>query len=308
MLPRKDGRRQKCLSTKAASRACQGQTRGRHTCHKTCRVPDLPQRDLRPLLPCISAKKVAWSTALQAMAERGSNLGHPVLPEELLAQARLHHHARGGPMRGYCGYPLPVHQWESWSRFRRREDLHDKALWEAGETHQEALEATHMLEHNIKRLSQGVEDAQYPCPCSCSISHPQSKSLDGHQRSPSRQRLGRQVTFWEPDVEPDSSERPYRGPWGHSFRTYLEEGKGVPPPTQRQEMVDPQDMPITYLDVRGGQLSAWAFNQECWSMAGLAGLPIRHTTLVGRTHCHSQCGEPKEASPKNPCLFLNPGG
>ena len=51
--------------------------------------------------------------------------------------------------------PLPVCQWESMSRSRRREDSHDEALQEAREAHQQALEATHMLEHNIERLSQG---------------------------------------------------------------------------------------------------------------------------------------------------------
>ena len=43
-------------------------------------------------------------------------------------------------------------------------------------------------------------------------------------------------------------------------------------------------------------------------MAGLAGLPARHATLVGATHHHPQCGESKEASPENLCLFLNPSG
>ena len=55
--------------------------------------------------------------------------------------------------------PLLFHQWESQSRSRRREDPHDEALWEARETHQWALKAAHMLEHNIERLSQGVEGA-----------------------------------------------------------------------------------------------------------------------------------------------------
>ena len=50
---------------------------------------------------------------------------------------------------------LLVYQWESQSRSRKREDPHDEALWEAREAHQWALEATHMLEHNIERLSLG---------------------------------------------------------------------------------------------------------------------------------------------------------
>ena len=167
----------------------------RYTHHKTHRVPDLPQRDQRPLPQCISAKKVIWSTALQAPVERGGNLGHPVLPEELLAQARLHCHARGGPMRGCCGYSLPVHQWESQSRSRRREDQNDEDLQEARGAHQQALEATHVLECNIKRLIWRVEGTQYPHPHSHSSSHQHSKSLDRHQRSLSWHGLQRQVTF-----------------------------------------------------------------------------------------------------------------
>ena len=40
-------------------------------------------------------------------------------------------------------------------------------------------------------------------------------------------------------------------------------------------------------------------------MAGLVGLPVRHATLVGGAHCHSRCGEPKEASLKiHASLFI----
>ena len=115
--------------------------------------------------------------------------------------------------------PLLVCQWESQSRSRKRKDLHDEALWEAREAHQWVLEATHMLECNIKRLSQGVEGAQYLHPHSCSSSCLQSKSLDRcersldrHERSLSWHRPGRWVTFRDSEVEQDSGERPYRGP------------------------------------------------------------------------------------------------
>ena len=43
-------------------------------------------------------------------------------------------------------------------------------------------------------------------------------------------------------------------------------------------------------------------------MAGLAGLPVGHATLVVRTHHHPQCGEPKDTSPENLCLFFDPSG
>ena len=202
--------------------------------------------------------------------------------------------------------PLPVCQWESQFRSRKREDPHDEAHWESREAQQWALEATHVLECNIERLSQGVEGAQYTCPHSYSSSCPHSKSLDRHERSqniykrsPSWHRLERWVTFWDPEVELDSSERPYRGPWGHSFRTHLKESDGVPPTHPKAgNSTSPGD---TY-SLSGCQkwrgLSAWAINQELWSMPGLVGLPVRHPTLVGGSHHHPQCGEPKEASPK----------
>ena len=69
-----------------------------------------------------------------------------------------------------------------------------------------------MLECDIKRLSQEVEDNQYPCPCSHSSSCSWSQSLDRHLRSLSQHRLERRVTFWEPEVELDPSERPIEDP------------------------------------------------------------------------------------------------
>ena len=119
----------------------------------------------------------------------------------------------------------------------------------------------------LRGLSQGVEGAQYQCSHGCSSSHPWSRSLgrcersldkherslDRHERSSSWHRLKRWVTFWDPEVESDSSERPYRGPQGHSFRTHLEGSDGVPPPIWRQETVHPQKIPTAYPDVGSGR-------------------------------------------------------
>ena len=150
----------------------------------------------------------------------------------------------------------------------------------------------------------GGWECPIPLPCSCSSSHPQSQSLDRHPRSPSRHRLERRVSFLELEVELDPSERPYRGPWGCSFRIHLEESDGVPLSAWRQETVHPPEMPIAYPDVRGGGLPVWPFHLEHWSMAGLAGPPVGHATLVGGTHCHPWCEEPKEASPEICASFL----
>ena len=59
--------------------------KGGHTCHKTCRVPDFPQRDQRPLPQHILAEKITWSTALWALVKKRGNLGHPVISEEPVA-------------------------------------------------------------------------------------------------------------------------------------------------------------------------------------------------------------------------------
>ena len=112
---------------------------GRHTCHATWRVSDLSERDQGPLPWSIFTKKITWLTTLQAQMEGRGYPGHPVLPEEPLAQAGGHCHAGGGPMRGCCNYPQPIHQPESWSRSWRREEPHNEALWEAREAHQQVL-------------------------------------------------------------------------------------------------------------------------------------------------------------------------
>ena len=55
----------------------------------------------------------------------------------------------------------PVCQLESQSQTQGRDDLHNEALREAREAHEQALEATCMLELNIEKLSQGLESAQH---------------------------------------------------------------------------------------------------------------------------------------------------
>ena len=43
-------------------------------------------------------------------------------------------------------------------------------------------------------------------------------------------------------------------------------------------------------------------------MAGLASPPVRHTTLVGRTNCHTLGRRSMEVSLEDPCFLLDPGG
>ena len=99
-------------------------------------------------------------------------------------------------------WPVDKHQ----SRFRRRGDLHEEALWEARAAHQRVLEATQVLKSDIERLSWGMRDAPWTCSHSHSRSHPQSHSLDRWPRSPTRSQQESRVTFQEPEVEQDPKE------------------------------------------------------------------------------------------------------
>ena len=89
-------------------------------------------------------------------------------------------------------YPIAAEEYalgavtKSWSRPRRREDLHEEALQEARAACQGALEAVQVLESDIERLSQGLRDVQCACPHGHIGSHLQSQSLDRCPRSPSR--------------------------------------------------------------------------------------------------------------------------
>ena len=84
---------------------------------------------------------------------------------------------------GAAATPWPVCHPESQSRSHERRNPHDEALKEAREAHEQALEATHRLELDIKRLSQEVRSVPHQCPHSLSGSHLWSRSLDRCKRS-----------------------------------------------------------------------------------------------------------------------------
>ena len=199
----------------------------------------------RPLPQSILTKKVTWPSALWAPTDGRGHPRHPVFPEEPLAETTRHHHAGGGPMGTVVATPWSSHRPESQSRSWGSDYPHNEALWKAREAHQWALEATHMLELNIERLTQGVESIQHWCPHSCSSSCHQSKSLDRCERSLSWHRPERHVTFCDPEVEMPSSKRLYREPWGYLTRAQLERGNVGPLCIWRPEMVHPQVMPMT---------------------------------------------------------------
>ena len=198
---------------------------GKHTHHMAGGLLDLSEGNLGPLPWGILTKKVTWPAALQALTEGRGHPRHPVLTEELLAEmvgtAMLEEDQCSAATAASWSICHP----ESQSRSHERENPHNEALCEAREAHQQALEATHMLKLNIKRLSQRAEKVQHWCPCSLSSSHLWSRSLDRQWRSSSQHRPERHVTFHDPEVELMSNKRSYREPWGHSTRAQLERGK-----------------------------------------------------------------------------------
>ena len=75
---------------------------------------------------------------------------------------------------------------KSQPRSRGRGDPHKEALWEARVACQRVLDAAQVLESDIARLSQGLRDAQWSHPQSCSNSCQWSWSLDRLSRPLSR--------------------------------------------------------------------------------------------------------------------------
>ena len=130
--------------------------------------------------------------------------------------------------------PWPSHQTRSHSQSQGRDYPHDEALWEAREAHQLALEAAHVLELNINRLSQEVEGIQCQHPHSRSCC--QSRYLDRHERSPSQHRRERHVTFLDPEEGAPSGERPHQESQGHSTRAPWERDNVGPLPAWRLEL------------------------------------------------------------------------
>ena len=58
------------------------------------------------------------------------------------------------------------------------------------------------------------------------------------------------MTFWEPEVEPDPEEGPYRGTLGCSSKIFLENSEGVPLSAQSQETAHPPERPMAYQDAK----------------------------------------------------------
>ena len=187
--------------------------RGRPTCHETCGIPDFSQ-EIRDLYHSVYLMRRSPGPLPCGPQQRREAIW------DILSSLKSSLH--------WWVYPIAAKEdtWgavtESSSRPRGREDPHEEVLWEARAACQRALEAAQVLESEIERLSQGLRDVQCAHPCSHSGSHPWSQSLDRWPRSPDRPWQERRVTFWEPEVEPDPEERPYRGALGGSSRIFPE--------------------------------------------------------------------------------------
>ena len=119
----------------------------------------------------------------------------------------------------------------------------------------------------------------------------------------------RDVTFCNPEEGMPSDERSHRESWGHLTRGQLGGGNVGPLPTWRLEVEHFQEMPTTCWGTR----DRWNYPPEpsiknYESVARLAGLPVRHTPLVGRANCHTRSRRFEEVSPEDLHLFWHPGG
>ena len=116
------------------------------------------------------------------------------------------------PERGATGILQPSCQSKSpWRTQVRGKDPHDHPLTEAREAHQRALEAAHLLEQNIERLSWVATRAKSTrCQHSYSHSHSRRQPQGRYLWSPSHTRPRKCVTFQNQEDEILSKEDPLR--------------------------------------------------------------------------------------------------
>ena len=143
------------------------------------------------------------------------------------------------PERGATGILQPSCQSKSPQRnWVRGKDPHNHALAEAREVHQRALEAAHLLEQNIERLSQAATRAKSArCWHSYSHSHSRRWPQIRHPQSPSHTRPRKHVTFQNEEDEISSGEDPSRQLLGQATgEEELEEYDLGPLPTLKPEL------------------------------------------------------------------------
>ena len=94
------------------------------------------------------------------------------------------------------------------------------------------LEATHLLEQDIERLSWAASRAKHAkCQCTYSCSHSRGRPQGRHAQSPSPHRLKKHVTFLGEEEEMSSGEDPSREIWGQATGGGEVEESDLGPPT-----------------------------------------------------------------------------
>ena len=150
----------------------------------------------------------------------------------------------------------PSHQTEFCHQTQgRNEESHDQALSEAREAYQRALEATHLLEQNIKRLSWPANRAKLAkCQCPYSHSHSRGRPQGRHALSQIPHRLRKHITFQDQEEETSSREGPLGEPWEQvTGGGEVEESNLGLPPTLGPELEHFPEMPTTTQGARDRQ-------------------------------------------------------
>ena len=116
-------------------------------------------------------------------------------------------------------------------------DPHNHVLAKAREVHQQAFEATHLLEKNIDRLSHVATRARSAsCQCFHTNSYSRRWPRGGHLQSPCPTKPKKHVTFWDQGGETSSKEDPLRQLLGQATGGDLEEYDLGPLPTLEPEL------------------------------------------------------------------------
>ena len=133
----------------------------------------------------------------------------------------------------------------------RGKDPHDQALNEARETHHRALEATHLLEQNIERLSQAASRVKAAkCWHAYSCSHSRRRPQGRHPWSPAPW-AEKACDFLDQEEEMSTGEGPLRDSQGQvTGGEEVEESDLWPPPNLEPELEHFLGVPMTVQGAR----------------------------------------------------------
>ena len=178
------------------------------------------------------------------------------------------------------------------------------------EVHQRALEAAHLLEQNIERLSWAASKAK-SARCLHTYGHSCSRmqSQGRCHQSPGPTRPRRHVTFWNQEEEMSSEEGPLMEPLGQvPGGGEVEESDLGPLPTLELELEQFLEAPTPMWVPEIGKAHPRALNKELWVVARMAGLPGWYAWLVEGVGHYTQCRWSWDASSQNLCLLWSSPG